>query len=164
MNIRRGLLAQMASGHVRMASGEFTQVSGVAHLEHNLNSKKIFVVMQRVETDHSNINSTNEYQSVMIYGATVEALGLDEQQTYSLNGGTAAHFDSTNTSSNSAYPKGINARFSSGDYPNNSVMAYSDRGVSALDSAANPSNNVVRIYPVYGLTAGRWVWRAYALD
>lgn len=155
----------MASGKPRMASGEFVHTSGVEYLNHNLGSKKIFVVMQRIETDHSNINATNQYQSIMVYGATVEALALDEQQTYSLNGGTQATFNSTGTDTNGAYPKGINSFFPSatGSYPNNGVMAYPFRGITAQD-AQGASDNTVRVYPVYGLASGRWVWRAYALD
>ena len=166
MDIRRnmmGVIANMAGA--RMASGEFTHTSGVAYLNHNLNSKKIVVVMQRINSDHSNINVTSQYQSVMIFGATVEALQLDETQTYSLNGGTQAHFDSTNETVNGVYPKGINSFFPSAtqEYPQNGVMAYAMRGVEARD-ASGASDNTVRIYPTYGLTAGRWVWRCYALD
>ena len=151
--------------HCRIASGEFVHTSGVAYLNHNLGSKKIFVVMQRIETDHSNIDTTTQHQSIMVYGATVEALGLDERQTYSLNNGTQAHFDSTGNDTNGAYPKGINAHFpaETGSYPINGVMAYPYRGITAED-AQGASDNTVRIYPVYFLAAGRWVWRAYALD
>lgn len=157
-------MAQMAS-KPRMASGEFVHTLGVVYLNHNLGTKKIFMVMQRVETDHSNINSTSQFQSIMVYGATVEALQLDEQQTYSLNGGTTAHYDSTNTTANGVYPKGINSYFPAvnGTYPANGVMAYAVRGITAED-AYGASDNTVRIYPTYGLVAGRWVWRAYSLD
>ena len=158
-------MGMAGSGHVRMASGEFTHINGVAYLNHNLGSKKIFVVMQRVETDHSNINNTTQYQSIMVYGATVEALGLDEQQTYSLNNGTQVHFDTTGSDTNGAYPKGVNSYFpgATGSYPINNVMAYPFRGITAQD-AQGASDNTVRVYPSYVLAAGRWVWRAYALD
>lgn len=147
-----------------MASGEFTHTSGVKYIQHNLGTNKIFLVMQRVNEDHSNIDSSNQYQSVMVYGATVEALQLDQQQTYSLNGGTQASFsDATDT--NGAYPKGINSYFPSatGSYPINGVMAYPLRGITAEDENG-ASLNTVRVYSAYHLFAGRWVWRCYALD
>lgn len=166
MNIRRGLLAQMASGHVRMVSGEITSTGGAIYITHNFGTKKIFAILQRVNDDHSNIDTTSQFTSVAIFGATVELLDLDESQTYSLNGGTQAHFDSTNTTTNGAYPKGVNSYFpaANGSYPNNGIMAYSDRGISALDSNGNPSDNTIRVYPTYSVVAGRWIYRVYALD
>ena len=152
--------------HCRMASGEFTQVSGVAYLNHNLGTKKVFVVMQRVNSDHSNINeNSNQYQSVLVFGATKEALGIDTEQTYSFNNGTQAKWDAANELSNQAYPKGVNGYFPSAtaSSPGSGSMAYAYRGVTAED-AQGPSDNTVRIYPVYTLYPGRWVWRAYALD
>jgi len=164
MEVRRGLLASM-SGKPRMASGEFVHTSGVAYINHNLGTKKIFIVLQRVETDHSNIDSSNQFQSVMIFGATAEALQLDTDQTYSISGGNQAHFDYSSADENGSYPKGVNSYFpaANGAYPTNGVMAYPMRGITAED-ALGASDNTVRVYPVYGLTAGRWVWRAYALD
>jgi len=155
---------QMA-GRSRMASGEFTQVSGVAYLNHNLGTKKILVIMQRVNSDHSNVDANNQFKSLMIFGVTVEALQLDEEQTYSLNGGTKASFDSTNTTTQGVYPKGLNAFFpgTTGTYPSYLAMSYAARGVTAEDQNG-ASDNTVRIYPTYGMIPGRWVWRAYALD
>ena len=153
------------AGKTRTASGELMHTSGVDYITHNLGTKKILVIMQRVESDHSNIDTTNQFQSIMVVGATLEALDLDEQQTYSLNGGTAAHFNSVGADTNGAYPKGVNSYFpaANGAFPANGVMAYPYRGVRAWDGSAE-SNNVVQIYPIYNLAPGRWVWRAYALD
>ena len=153
------------AGKSRMASGELMHISGVEYITHNLGTKKILVIMQRVESDHSNINTTSQFQSIMVFGATVEALDLDEQQTYSLNDGTKAHYNSVGVDTNGAYPKGINSYFpvANGTHPVNGVMGYPYRGVRAWDGSAE-SNNVVQIYPAYNLAPGRWVWRAYALD
>lgn len=168
MEVRRtmmGVIAGMAGGHVRMASGELNHTGGVAYLHHNLGSKKIFVVMQRINSDHSNIDGSNQFTSIMVFGATVEALGLDEEQTYSLNGGNQVSFNSTGGDTNGAYPKGINSFFpnESGSYPSNGVMAYPYRAIRAYDGDVE-SDNIVWVYPTYGLASGRWVWRAYALD
>lgn len=155
----------MANGKPRMASGEFVHTSGIAYIDHNLGSKKIFVIMQRVNSDHANIDTSSPYQSVIICGATVEALGLDEQQTYSNNGGSQVYVNSTGSDTNGAYPKGFNSAFPSatGTTLQETVMAYPYRGITAEDRAG-ASENTVRVYPVYGIFPGRWVWRAYALD
>ena len=155
----------MGSGKPRMASGEFVHTSGIAYIDHNLGSKKIFVIMQRVNADHANIDASSQYQSVIICGATVEALGLDEQQTYSINGGNQVSVNSAGSGINGAYPKGFNSAFPSatGTTLQESVMAYPDRAITAEDRTG-ASENTVRVYPVYGIFPGRWVWRAYALD
>lgn len=149
------------------ASGEFVldAASSGINIIHNLSTNKIFIIAQRINSDHSNINNTNRYQNVLFYGITKEALNIDETQTYSYNGGTQASYKS-NVTTDSAYPYGVYSYFpaETGTVPTMNIV--SNNGWFAPNpQMVTPINlNEVFVFPRYQLCPGRWVWRAYALD
>lgn len=60
MAIRRGLMAM--GNRVRMVSGEFIadeNIGAYFQVTHNLGTRKLFGVAQRVNSDHTNINNSS---------------------------------------------------------------------------------------------------------
>lgn len=161
MAIRRGLMAQMASGHVRMASGEFdvsTSTSSFS-ITHNLNSTKLLVIAQRINKDHSVINQTNtQYRDIVFIGISKELSNLDTDQPYTYNNGTNQYIVATGTSN--SYPVALTANFgsSTATIVNPNYDGNPSHGVNPL------SQNEATCTSKYNLCNGHWVWRAYALD
>lgn len=160
MDLRRRLMAQMAGGKPRSVSGEFTASGAITqNIVHNLGTRKIVAVAQRVNENHGNIDETaTRYRSLMVFGLTHEVLSLDTQQSYSYNGGNQVSFADSGTGN--TYPSFIYAYFPSATdtFLANSAGSRPDRGISAV------SDNEIQITAFYGLQPGRWVYTIYALD
>ena len=150
-----------------MASGEFTldAPAGSITITHNLGSNRVFVVAQRVNSDHSNINNSNRYQNVLFYGITIEALGIDEEQTYSYNNGNQVSYNSKGTLDNS-FPFGIYSYFSTetGTTPTQQILSNANWFAGYNKMITSINQNEIFVVPRYQLCPGRWIWRAYALD
>lgn len=153
-------MAQMASGKPRSVSGEFTSNGSTIHnIVHNLGTRKIFMVAQRVNENHENIDqTTSRYRSILLMAATKEALQFDAQQTYSYNGGNQVGVIDTGT--NNTYPSGLYGYFPTADGTALTFNAFvrPDRGISVV------SDNEIRVETLYGLETGRWIYSIYALD
>lgn len=147
----------------RMASGEFeiTEYQVTLDIEHNLGSRKIFVVAQRVNENHAEITNTgSRYNDLMLIGFTKECIELDEAQTYSYKTSCAVNF-SNSGSSTDIYPFGMYAYFPAETNP---AIALTPIGASNREMKAVSDNAVHFNNTGYALFLGRWVWRAYALD
>ena len=144
--------------HCRTASGEFEHTGNDIIITHNLGSKKILAIFQRVNSDHSNINESTRYRSVLNFAITKEALNYDLQQTYSYNNGEPASIDNNGT--DNTYPSGGYCYFPAETGGIIGVGGFStpSRGIIALN------NNEIELKTQYILATGHWVWRAYALD
>ncbi len=153
-------MAQMASGKPRSVSGEFTSTGSTIHnIVHNLGTRKIVLVAQRVNENRENIDETaSRYRSLLIFALTHEALSLDTQQSYSYNGGNQVSFADTQTSN--TYPSFVYAYFAAETDTSlpNTAGSRPDRGIRAL------SDNEVQIVAFHALQPGRWVYTIYALD
>lgn len=164
MELRRGLMMGMG-GKARMSSGEFfhEDTSPYETITHNLGTTAIFFVAQRVNDDHSNIDSSNRYKTLFLYGATSTQLNIDQQQTYSYNGGNQTHFDENGTT-DGPWPEGLYAYFgtTTATSPNSAVL-NTPSWLFGGPMIEPVSSNEVTIRSRYALLSGRWVWRAYAL-
>ena len=153
-------MAQMASGKPRSVSGEFTPTVGLTqNIVHNLGTRKIVLVAQRVNENHGNIDETDSrYRHIMLIAVTKEAIQLDMQQSYSYNGGNQVNFADTGIAN--TYPSFIYAYFPSATdtFLPNAAASRPDRGISAV------SDNEIHIEALYVLESGRWVYTIYALD
>lgn len=161
MTLRRGIMAQMASGKLRYAEGEMTLESNNASLNiaHNLNSTQILVIAQRINSDHSNVEySASAYTTFAFFGATKDVVAWDKTQVYVFNGGTGQYFIDTGTGN--TWPSGTYSYFSAnaGTSPATGSLVKPSAGLEVVD------NNTVIMRPSYQCLAGRWVWRAWALD
>lgn len=146
--------------HCKMISGEFTSTGlTIQNIIHNLGTRKIVLVAQRINENHENIDETaTRYRSLLIFGLTHEALSLDMQQSYSYNGGNQVSFGDAGTSD--IYPSFGYVYFSAetGTQLPSTLGTRPDRGIIAL------SDNEIQIVTYYGLQPGRWVYTIYALD
>lgn len=146
--------------HCKMISGEFTTTGGTTqNIVHNLGTRKIFLVAQRVNENHENIDETaSRYRSLLTFGLTREALSLDTQQSYSYNGGNQVSFSDAGTSE--TYPSFVYGYFAAETGTNlpSATGSRPDRGIIAL------SDNEIQIVAFYLLEPGRWVYNIYALD
>lgn len=144
-----------------IASGEFTLpgITSDVSITHNLNSSCIFVVMQRINTDHSIIDwSESRYRSITFFGGTTQLIALDELQGYRFNGGNTLYYHDDDTLD--GYPTGIRAYFgseTSSDVPTGITSRPARMGVIIIDS------NTVKVNAGYAFVPGRWVWRAYGI-
>ena len=157
----------LATREGNFASGEFTldaPASGVT-ITHNLGSNKVLIIAQRVNSDHSNINNTNRYQNILFYGITKEALGIDEEQTYSYNDGNKVSYSSEATLDGS-FPFGIYSYFTTetGTTPTQQIASNAGWFGQHAKMVTSTTLNEVFVFPRYQLCPGRWVWRVYALD
>lgn len=151
-------MAQMAS-KPRMASGEFDYSGGDVIINHNLGTRKLLAILQRVNSDHSNINNdSTRYRSILNVCISIEALDYDTEQTYSYQNGNQLSFVDSGTSN--TYPNMIHSYFaaSNGTEINGTAINRPDRGINTID------DNSAEILPTYVLETGRWIWRIYALD
>lgn len=143
-----------------MVSGEFTATSGYTqNIIHNLGTRKIILVAQRVNENHENIDETDvRYHTLLIFGPTKEVLSLDIQQSYSYKGGNQVGFVDTGTKN--TYPSYVYAYFpaeadtilpgTAGNRPDGGIIALSD--------------NEIQIRTPYVIQPGRWIYTIYTLD
>lgn len=144
---------------VGYASGEFEYVSGTKQITHNLGTRRVCCVLQRVNEDHSNIDrpgSSTRYVAISSVFVTNEVVNWDSAQTYSYDGGNQLIIDSDKTA---GYPKGAGCYFQSATETGNIPVlpVQSGTGGVAID------DNTISVSSPYSLLPGRWVWSCFAV-
>lgn len=151
-------------GGTRVASGEivFASATNQVTIQHNLGSRKILCLMQRVNSDHSVVENAGRYVNTCLMLGTQELL-WDTQQAYHVTGDANSYTEDIDSSE--GYHFGMytymKAAAASSQYLGSSAQSNGtakNRGCYAID------DNTIHLFTSYTFMVGRYVYRIYACE
>ena len=157
------LNAIAAASASSVQSGETTFASANSNnftINHALNTKKLLLIMQRVNSDHSDVVGSSRYKTLCLICATQEAL-WDTQQKYRYTSDTTAYGEDISTAKGYLF----------------GAFTYYAPNASSDCLAHNYLQNESNIYGLYASSdsqcyvtaryefeAGRYIWTLYSLE